>query len=107
MKKLTILLLPFLMLSCSKLEELTPPDQLPSHWQVHVFINKSTCSVNINGKTEYMGDGISQSVVVFKVQHLEYLYFYSYEKGCALTIFKGRNRTELGYVPYFQYTNRD
>lgn len=107
MKTILTLLSSLTLLSCSKIEELTQPDQLPTHWEVHVFINKSTCSVNINGKITHMGDGKSQDVMAFKTQNLDYLYFHSQNKGCSLTVFNGRERTELGYVPYFQYTNRD
>lgn len=106
MKKLTILLLPFIMISCSKLEELTPAYPDPTHFEVHVFSKESICTLSINDTTMYLGDTKRQNVYLFKVKELDYLNFISYNKGCALTITEGRYKTEYGFIYDFTYRKR-
>jgi|SRR5690606_13801532 len=106
MKKLTILLLPFLLISCSKLEEFTPEYPEPTHFEIHVFAKESICTLSINDTTMYLGDTKHQEVYLFKVKELNYLSFMSYG-GCALTIIEGRYKTEYGFIPYFTYRKRN
>src|SRR5690606_22045424 len=102
MKKLTILLLPFLMISCSKLGELTPENNIPTHFEIHVFAKESICILSINDTTMYLGNTRRKEVYLFKVKELNYLNFMSYG-GCALTITEGRYKTEYGFIYDFTY----
>src|SRR5690606_20717862 len=98
MKTLTILLLPFIMISCSKLEELTPENNIPTHFEIHVFAKKSICTLSINDTTMNLGNTYRQEVYVFRAKELNYIYFISPHKGCALTITEGRYKTEYGFI---------
>src|SRR5690606_41019328 len=82
MKKLTILLLPFLMISCSKLGELTPENNIPTHFEIHVFAKESICILSINDTTMYLGNTRRKEVYLFKVKELNYLNFISYAVFC-------------------------
>lgn len=111
MKTLLIPLALILLTSCSKIEELTPQitDQ-SSGVQVHVYIHKSKCSLRINGEWFYLGDGKSQSVWTKTVEQIDHLVIVSPERGCALTIYNGHYRNELGWVhnvSYSQYNKGD
>ena len=105
MKTLTILLLPFIMISCSKLEEITPTYPEPTHYEIHVFAKESICTLSINDTTMYLGNTSRQEVYLFKVKELNYLNFMSYG-GCALTITEGRYKTEYGFIYDFTYRKR-
>src|SRR5690606_39734497 len=82
MKKLTILLLPILLISCSKLEEITPTYPDATHFEIHVFAKESICTLSINDTTMYLGDTRRQEVYLFKVKELNYLNFISYAVFC-------------------------